>query len=226
MKRFGINFLTFITLFLIAFSAVLNSKLTDSFHEGEYLGNIWYIYDYYNKIVSFPVLVHGAMDFLPQVMARAILGDDHLIIYTRLFNTLAVFIAWCFYVDAGRRLIGKQGLLVQSLFILSFLWMAASSGTSPLGVQQAFIGTRDVFLMASIFAAIRGLYRGKNSRIINYYWLFISASTAAASLYWSYDRGIMALVFIIILSFCLIIAKNRVATNQVMASHFCTNRLS
>lgn len=209
MKRFSINFLIFITPFLIAFSVVLNLKLTDSFHEGEYLGNIWYIYDYYAKLVGFPVLVHGAMDFLPQVMARTLFGDNHLIIYTRLFNTLTVFIAWVFYIDAGRRLIVKQGLLVHGLFMLSFLWMAASSGTSPLGVQQAFIGTRDVFLMASIFSAIRGVYGEKDSKIINYYWLFISASAAAASLYWSYDRGIMALVFIAGLSICFIVLENR-----------------
>lgn len=205
---------------LLALSVNINQELTDSFHEGEYLGNIWAIRDYYLNTRTFPVLVHGAMDFIPSLISLEIWGSDRGIVYTRLINVLATALGWILYISAARSLLGDGKTFIVALFMYSFFWMAASSGIQPLGLQQAFIGTRDVFLVASIFFSIRGVDAKNEIRKILL--LCFAGGAAAVSLYWSYDRGIMATVFIGVLILFFLLVRRGAEAGAVFSGYiFC-----
>ncbi len=155
-------FLFILTPVLLALSVSLNASLTDSFHEGEYLGNLTAVQQYYLD-GKFPVLVHGAMDFIPAAIARTLSDERSAIVGTRLVNVLIVAVAWILFIEVARRLLGRSSRVLLLIFIFSFLWIAASSGTNPVALQQAFVGVRDVFLMSSILFAVMGIGAEKSN---------------------------------------------------------------
>ncbi|MFT0545084.1 hypothetical protein ACMHYO_01860 [Allopusillimonas ginsengisoli] len=198
---------------ILALNVNLNQMLTDSFHEGEYLGNVWAMRNYYRDAGNFPVLVHGAMDFIPSLISLEIWGDGRAIIYTRLVNVLATLAGWILYILSAKKLLGEGKIFAFALFMFSFIWMAASSGTKPLGLQQAFIGTRDAFLVTSIFLAITGM--SATSEIRRLLFLCAAGFAAAISLYWSYDRGIMAAAFVCVLGLIFLSTRRRIEAAAV-----------
>jgi hypothetical protein len=85
-----------------AFSTNISHPILDSlylFHEGEYVGLLWNMRSFYNGEISFPLLIHGAMDYIPAIVASFIYGDDHVIVGTRAINTIAVWISWLLFLD-------------------------------------------------------------------------------------------------------------------------------
>ncbi len=184
---------------LMAFDVMLKVPVLDSFHEGEYLGNIETMRQFFSGGGAFPVLIHGAMDYLPALWAAHWGGDDNVIVLTRFFNVAAVAVCWIAWVDLARLALRRhpQALVWSALFIVVFLLMAGSAGEDPVRKQQAFLGTRDVFLVLSLWTGVHAC-QGKGPLAV------VAALAcglfASASLYWSYDRGFISAVWLAVLA--------------------------
>ena len=49
---------------------------------------------FYNNSIEFPLLIHGAMDYIPSIAASGIYGDNPVIVGTRAINTILVWLCW------------------------------------------------------------------------------------------------------------------------------------
>ena len=193
-------FLFILTPILFALSALIKAPLVDAFHEGEYLIAALSMHDYYSGVAAFPVLVHGAMDFIPALIAGRVGGPDHMIAWTRLLNFVAVGICWVVYMDLGRTVLRNhpQRLAMLGAFVALFFLMTNAADIDPVHRQQSFLGTRDIFLMLSLWSAIRAAACDRSVAIAGFH--VLSGVFAAACLYWSYDRGLMAGIWLLMLS--------------------------
>lgn len=197
----GIYFFLFIVApIILALSAQVEAPLLDGFHEGEYLVAAAVIRDYYLGNAVFPILVHGAMDYVPALIAAMLAGQDHLIVWTRLLNTMVVAICWVSFMDIGRTLLRNhpQRYVLLGVFVAVFFVMTNAADLDPIHRQQSFIGTRDFFLIVSIWSVVRAVACAQPFAVLGFHTL--AGATAALSLYWSYDRGIIASVWLIALS--------------------------
>ncbi|MGZ0703353.1 hypothetical protein [Pseudomonas piscis] len=194
---------------LLALATGLSSSVIDPFHEGEYLGNYLYIRDYYRGLAEFPILIHGAMDYLPALVASEIKDGKSIIFYTRLFNTMAICICWIAWMDMARIILKRSDsrYILGLLFILMFIVMSTAVGNTPVNRQQAFLGTRDVFLIVSLWCSVKSI--DYKNGIMPGLLVALTGFFSAASFYWSYDRGIMSAVLVISLSTVYVLGKGR-----------------
>lgn len=193
LKKLTIFIVFFIWPFTLALNTDINTAVTDGFHEGEYLSSAMSMHRYYTGAAEFPVLVHGAMDYIPSTLARIISGDEHVIAVTRLINTLIVALCWALWLNTLRLIMPPETPykhIFIAFFLVSFWWMCQAANANPVDKQQAFLGVRDLFLILSIYFTCKWF---SSQRLLP---LFFAAACSAASLYWSYDRGIMAAVWI------------------------------
>lgn len=205
-QRTGIETAIYLFLFLLvpiffALSTQIDAPLVDGFHEGEYLAAAPSMRDYHAGLTAFPVLVHGAMDFIPAMLAGMVGGENHLIVWTRLFNVLIVALGWIVYLDLARTLVRNhpQRSVVLGAFVAVFLVMTNAADIDPVHRQQSFLGVRDFFLVLSIWSAVRA---AACTRIVAVLALqVLCAVFASLALYWSYDRGLMAGIWIVMLCF-------------------------
>ncbi|MBC3869478.1 hypothetical protein [Undibacterium oligocarboniphilum] len=206
----------------LAFDVNLTKPLTDGFHEGEYIGNLHAIRSYYSGISVFPMLIHGAMDYLPSILASVIASDSHLLIWTRFLNILAVALCWVLYIDLSRIMLREQSekIVWGLLFYVLFLWMAIATGDDPLKKQQAFLGTRDLFLLLSLWVGARALYCRSVSSA--YFHMIASGAFAAMSFYWSYDRGILSAIWVIIYAVTLLFQRNGASAFAIALGYIAT----
>lgn len=206
----------------LAFNVNLIAPLLDSFHEGEYLDNLLTLRSYYAGASGFPLLIHGAMDYLPTLLAAKIAGADHLLVWTRFFNVLAVTACWILYMDMARIVLREQSRrhVWTVIFLLLFIWMAAASGEDPIRKQQAFLGTRDVFLVLSLWVGVKAIHTGKASAA--YLGLVAAGVFGSASLYWSYDRGILSIIWILALAAAFFYQKRLGYALAVLSSYAAT----
>lgn len=191
-----------------AFSTNITVKVDDNFHEGEYLGLVWHMIDYYRGNTPFPVLIHGAMDYLPVLAAKYIYGDDCLIIGTRLINTIIAFLVWILFLDLCRMTvnIASGGPIVHVFYLIGFTFLVPRLYSDALVIQQNFLSVRDFFLILTAWSLFR-IYNniiGEKSIIL---FIFICCLAVSIGLYWHYSRGIIgALMFFI---FLLVFIVNR-----------------
>jgi len=179
----------------IAFNVNLNVPLTDGFHEGEYIGNVETIKAFQKGLAEFPILIHGAMDYIPALIASSLSNGDYVIFYTRLLNTLAVAICWILYLAISKNLSSKssQKQLWRAIFFCCFFIMSVASGDDPVKKQQAFLGTRDLFLISCIWASVRAIYSERAIQKI--FFNLVAGISASAALFWAYDRAILTLTW-------------------------------
>lgn len=205
---------------IIGFNTAFNAPLLDGFHEGEYLGNLLNIVDYYSGSSPFPVLIHGAMDYIPAIVSVHIFDVNNYIVFTRYFNIGAVVICWILWLDMSRVILRRheERLVWFGLFYAIFMWMALSAGENPVLKQQSFIGTRDLFLMLSIWSSIRSSTIHNLSEKI---FLILSGIFAAFSFYWSYDRGILSIIWISGLGFVFILNGRRREVASIFVGYIC-----
>ena len=221
---FRIEKVIYLFLFILApvffaMSAQIGGPLEDGFHEGEYLIAVTAIRDYYLGTSAFPVLVHGAMDFIPALMAGKVAGQEYLIVWTRLFNTLIVALCWVVYMDLVRTVLRNhaQRLVLLGAFIALFFFMTNAADTDPVHRQQSFIGTRDLFLMLSIWGTAKAAVCVRSFASLVF--LILSGLAAALCLYWSYDRGVIAGVWMIMLSLGFIYQRKYKSTAVLLLSY-------
>lgn len=185
--------------FYMVFSAIIVTQidiaypLSDGFHEGEYVGAVWHMLAYYRGDADFPLLIHGAMDYLPSLLAKIIFGDDRIIAGTRIINSFIIIITWGLFFDICRKVAKKTmaGLLFMSLPPLAIL-LASKNWGIALSLHHAFVGPRDFLLMLSIWAFSHHLTASSEYNKKIHTVLLVTASVLA--IFWSYDRGVMAIL--------------------------------
>jgi hypothetical protein len=194
------QFVFFVVAGVVAFSTNLTSVIVDNFHEGEYLGFVWHMHAYYKNLAEFPLLIHGAVDYLPSVIASFIYGEERIIVGTRQIGSIMLWLEWVMFLDLGYSLIPKsdQKKYWATVFVALFIALLPALGCIYLVMQGAIVGTRDFFLILSIWAFAKYLY-GTSKCEINFF-LLLTSFGVAASIFWCYDRGVMAVAF-----FCTIV---------------------
>jgi hypothetical protein len=214
-------YIIFLVPVIIGLNTAFHAPLLDRFHEGEYLGNLLNMMGYYSKSAPFPVFVHGAMDYMPALISFLISDEHYYIALTRYLNIGAVVICWIMWLDMSRVILRRheEKLVWLGLFYLIFLWMTLSIGADPVLKQQSFIGTRDLFLMLSIWSSIRS---SSVQPVSGKLFLLFSGVFAAFALYWSYDRGILSLIWILGMGFVFILNGRQREVAIIFASYICS----
>ena len=182
---------------------------TDFFHEGEYVGLLWGLHAYYHGLSAFPLLIHGAMDYIPALIAEHRYGDAHVIVGTRAINVLLTIFCWVLFLDvcylavSRARQIGFWLLAVLGVFAL----LAPKLNASGLDVETAFIGLRDLFLVSTLWCFS---YQSRaTTQFWRYAWLIVGAISAAVAFFWSYDRGLATVLFVGVIALGLCLNKKK-----------------
>jgi len=183
---------------IVAFSTNLTNQLFDSnslFHEGEYVGLLWGMRSYYAGATEFPLLIHGAMDYIPSLLASFIYGDSHVIVGTRVINTIIVWICWVFFLDLCYQLIAASSQRKLWMLVTLFIFFVVSPPlfSTALVVEQSFIGSRDLFILMAVWSFSK--YTNSTTNFATLIYLSFGSASAVTALFWSYDRGVMSLVF-------------------------------
>jgi hypothetical protein len=185
-----------ISAFMV-FSAKVTYRLVDTFHEGEYLGLLWHMRAYYMGVVEFPLLIHGAMDYIPSIVASLIYGDERVIVGTRIIYMIICGVVWVFFLDICNTIIPKSSqhtswIIVAAFILILFL---PSFGSNSLSFLWAFVGIRDFFLLFVIWNFSK--YSASQTTKLTY--LIFGSFSATAGIFWCYDRGILSIVFLCII---------------------------
>ena len=166
----------------------------EMFHEGEYVGSLWHMKAYQSNKASFPLLIHGAMDYTPSQIAHAVYGGSRIIAGTRIVNTWIVVLSWLLFMELVFQMAApatparwRAGLPIFLFALLAPPWFSL-----PVQVTEAFTGVRDIFLLSLILTFLH--YWKTSAR-----WSSALAAFGAAilpfAIPWSYDRGIIAVGF-------------------------------
>jgi hypothetical protein len=176
---------------LICLRLDFGARITDLFHEGEYLASdvsVRHAAQY-----GFPVLVHGLLNFLPFEWATQLWGADRAFAGTRAINAALVmtsmvgFTACVAALVHGRRdLRPVAGIAVAALFVLV-------NGRVPNQVylHQGAPGIRDLVLFPELFLLIVAS-RMPHARIALAA-QFGAGLLAAVGLFWAYNRGLIGI---------------------------------
>lgn len=166
------------------------------YHEGEYVGYLWHMRAYYRGLAEFPLFIHGAMDYLPSIIASFIYGDLHVLGGTRVINALIVWLSWIMLFDVCDACARKTGLRVFWAFVVGVIFVSVSPSvlSFPMQTSEAFVGTRDLWIMATIWCFTRIIF--STTEKYNYLLTVLGSVSAAIAFFWSYDRGIMAFAFL------------------------------
>lgn len=183
---------------LIAFSTSISFVISDSyllFHEGEYVGLLWHLRAFRDGLIEFPLIIHGAMDYLPAMLASVIYGDDHIIVGTRALNTFITWACWVLFLDLCYLVTCRttQRLVWIGAAVLALFAITPKLGSHALAVQQSFLGVRDCFLILTTWCLAQHTYSPGGSIRSNLV-LVLGGLSAATAFFWSYDRGIICLV--------------------------------
>lgn len=195
---------------IIAFSTQLSNLISDSdslFHEGEYVGLLVSMRAFYAGKAVFPLLIHGAMDYIPSTIASFLYGDGRVIVGTRLINTIIIWVCWVLFLDLCYFMISKknQRVIWMGIVLVIFCIITPKLNSQALIVQQAFIGTRDLFIITTVWCFAQ--YTNSIKMIRDYLFITIGTVSAVIAFFWSYDRGVMALAFLGIILVGIMINK-------------------
>lgn len=171
----------------------------DTFHEGEYVGFVWHMREYYAGTTSFPLLVHGGMDYLPSLLVWHLFGPESLIFGTRVLNMVLVALGSLLFLDSCRLLMGQEFGLSRFwplLLLATFYYFSAPLNSTSLYVSGGFLGVRETFLLLTVWCLTRsGFQRGKG---VARTFLAAGSGAAVVSVFWCYDRGIATAVFAVV----------------------------
>ena len=196
-----------------AFSSYINAPVTDTFHEGEYLGSLWHMKAYYNGLARFPLLVHGGMDYIPSVIAEYIFGPNAVIVGTRIMLLIISSIYYFLFLDICHLLIKEQNRnwIWTTALVILFYYFAPHLNSSVIDV--AYFPIRDVFLFLTIWCFMRSVKtKGLKASIFS----VIGSVSTAFAFFWCYNRGVMTIAFFAFVMFGLYI-KNRCFVSIILS---------
>ncbi|MBC7489819.1 MAG: hypothetical protein H7240_07480 [Glaciimonas sp.] len=180
---------------VISFSTNITSSIVDNFHEGEYLGFVWHMRSYYNNLAEFPLLIHGAVDYIPSVIASFVYGDEHIIVGTRQIGAVILWLEWVLFLELCYLLIpeSNQKKCWMAGVLVVFFILSPKLSSDYMTMHGAIVGLKDFFLILTIWSFAKYLTASSKSAI--YLFLWLTSFGAAASIFWCYDRGVMATAF-------------------------------
>jgi hypothetical protein len=153
--------------------------LVDPFHYGEFFAATTGLFPDSN-IPFYPLTIHGALDFIPGILAENYWGANHYFLPTfGIYKFLSFFASVFLVLNAYELTRGKahQGLL-----------LIAVSAVAPL-----FVGYRDVVLLISLYIFFK-LIDVKARRDLEIIKQITFGSIVAFGIFWSFDRGIAGAV--------------------------------
>lgn len=169
----GVIIVSVLWSFLLSFRGT--GILENVFHDGEYFAAG---VSYFSDIATtfHPLTIHGALDFIPVLIAEKLWGGERYFIPTKvIYNLLNLFAAIALLVIAYNLTKSKP-----------YQWMLllAVAVVAPL-----LVGYRDIFLLLSL---ILFLYIADRDRAVapNILLLVLFGVSVAFGLFWSFDRGI------------------------------------
>lgn len=202
-------FLFFFIAGIFAFSTNISHLILDSnflFHEGEYVGSLWSIRSFYIGESLFPLLIHGAMDYIPSIIASFIYGDDRIIVGVRGINTVIVWVCWVFFLDLCYSISLKSNrFLWGAIAFVVFIFLAPVFRSQALIVQMSFLGVRDLFVILTVWCFVQ--YTTSVNLLRTRILLILGTISAVTALFWSYDRGIMTLSFLSVIFVGMLVNK-------------------
>ncbi len=149
--------------------------IDDSFHQGEYFVSAISILSA-NALTSLPLTIHGALDYIPAMLAIRIWGIEHYFLPTvalfRLLNVVSTFllIAICFELTKQRR---YRRVLLFAVAVLA----------------THMVGYRDLVLLCALYVFVLLMHRTLRP-CEELVLLLIFGVLVAFGMHWSYDRGI------------------------------------
>jgi hypothetical protein len=146
--------------------------LSDSFHHGEYFASLTTLLygDFY------PIMIHGALDYLPGFLSLTIFGEGdyffHTWIFYKILDVLSVFIFLKIIYMFTKSKNKSTFILIGSAIIAPFV-----------------LGGRDVFLLMSIYLFFLIQRECRNN--IRLFYEFIFGLTVFFGIFWTFDKGIV-----------------------------------
>jgi hypothetical protein len=189
-------------LIVSIFHVTITSPLVDLFHEGEYLAPRLLV-----DSGTPPLLIHGFMDYVPAQLAAWIFGNDHVIAGCRLINLVLVFFGTVAFIGMVFEISKDTNFRSVSL-LLGALIVTYYDGSLPnaLTIQQGSPGLRDTFLLLEMALITLSLSRTRRARDL---FSFSAGFVGALGLFWCYNRGVIGILLILILSIA-----NRIKTDS------------
>ncbi|MEO8153068.1 MAG: hypothetical protein ABI605_08365 [Rhizobacter sp.] len=171
-------------------SAPLHLPVTDFFHEGEYLNLGEHVRAYVAGTQAYPVLIHGAMDYLPQRLA-AWIDADSVIVYTRLVNGLLGAVSLFLFCVLLHLLLDGLGPLTRlGLALAAIPVFSAGPGADIVSAQQAPLGLRETFVLLTLLLIVLREKRLRGATA----WTLLAGTAMVLATGWSYDRGLAAVL--------------------------------
>jgi len=164
--------------------------MRDPFHQGEYFSALVTILD--GQAGFQPLTIHGALDYIPGLIAQKFFGQENYFFPTRLIYLFLNFFAAMVLLAISFLLVRRRPQ--QSLVL------AATALVAPI-----VVGYRDAALLLSVYLYF--LIQEKNHPAVNFALEVLFGMTVAFGFFWSFDRGIAAVVSLG--AACLIHAYNR-----------------
>lgn len=190
----------------IAFTAQISAPVNDPFHEGELIGFVWHMRNYYHDLVKFPLFVHGAMDYIPSTIASLIFGDASVIIGTRLLIATSVAIVYFCFADICYSLAIKFNRIIIIVLISILILCYSPPFNTHILDGRRLIPLRELFLFITIWCFVKE--STIQSKLVSRLYLFLGSSSAVIAFHWCYDRGVMAVIFVLIVIIGFIVNKN------------------
>lgn len=149
----------------------------DPFHHGEYFTALITLLD--DQVEFHPITIHGAVDFIPGLIAINIFSENNYFFPTRLIYELLNFLSAIIFLAVVYGFIKDKP---KSIVVL-----LSSALVSPY-----LVGYRDTALISSIYFYF--LIQKNNHPITNMFLEICFGLTVAIGLFWSFDRGIAGIV--------------------------------
>ncbi len=165
--------------------------LSDPFHQGEYFAALATLLD--DQVSFHPVIIHGALDYIPGLIALNIFGENNYFFTTSLLYQLLNFLSAIIFLAVVYEIIKYKPkstvVLLASALAIPFL-----------------VGYRDTVLLLSIYFYF--LIQKNNQPVVTLFLEICFGLTVAFGLFWAFDRGIAGTISLGIA--CIIHAyKNR-----------------
>lgn len=161
----------------------------DPFHTGEYFVQLINLEHGLNTFT-----IHGAVNYVPAFISKFLFDDKYILATSILIKFLAILSSFLFTYICYLLLDKNTSKYVYSIFIFS--------------ISLSFITHRDFFLMLSIIFFVKTIISISSSSKLNNLQMIFFGLVMAASIFWTFDRGIAGLVSIGV-AYIYIIVKNK-----------------
>lgn len=166
--------------------------ISDPFHTGEFFASAESFTS--NRYTEYPLTIHGALDFIPSLIAQKIFSVDNFFVYTILFYKVLNIISIIFFMIITNKMLHdsllKYWLLLVGVLIAPFL-----------------VNYRDLFFMLT-FLIYLVLQDDHKYIVYKIFYQIIFGAIVGLGLFWSFDRGIATFVIFGIASLYIIPRDN------------------